>query len=177
MTISLPESLLIDAIVPVYTDQGDDSLILTRSGNIIHYPLKASSIIKKLAKRDCISIPALQYTTSRLLSHTGHLPLRFSDNLLLVPLKMRSPRLKTDRGYGYINYFAFCDSTADGSDTLIETDGGHLIPILWSYKTTTMHLNNAHTVDRALRQNTPLLKLLLPLVTTICGLKPSSIIK
>lgn len=167
--LKLPPAETIAAIVPVYTERGDETLILTCDGKTYCYGIKIQSLIKRLARKVCVDIRGLQQAAFRLLSQSSVLPLRFSEELLLVPLRMRIPRTTGDRGSGYVNYFAFQELADDGANCILAINDGHLLTVLWSKKTTFIHLNNGRILAQSFRKNEPLLRLLRPLFNIYWG--------
>jgi hypothetical protein len=165
---NLPKDNAIEALVPLYTPRGDSTRICLTGGGEIIFQKSISSIISKLAKRHSINLILLRASAQDLLGQKESPPLLFSDELLLVPLKMRKPRAKGDSSFGYLNYRALAATTAAQKETLIETASRHLLHILWSIETTESHLRSARLLDSIASQNKPLihlLKLLTPLAT------------
>lgn len=138
MSHTLPPSSEIAAILPEYSSSGDTVMILTRSGIKIPAGLRIKSVLQRLARSHNIDLTLLRENTGKLLGKSIQHPLKICPELLLVPVKVRKPKIAGDPSTGYINYFAVKDLNTlrnSPSGSAVRLFSGQTISILWSPST------------------------------------------
>lgn len=93
----------ITAILPIYDDNGRGIVIYTADGGRRVTGRRMRSILQHLAERNCRTIPLIRRRMKDLLGGRQELPLPISPQLLLVPCKVITPRVKGDETIGYFS--------------------------------------------------------------------------
>lgn len=132
------------ALVPTYTDQGDCVQFLYQNGTSQKVNTRLTTCLKRLARHYTIDLVALREAQQKQTIRRQQLPLPFSPHLVLVPLKIRRPRLPKDTTLGYINLYAVKNVLKiSASQTQLELLGNHETTILWSKNTVLRYLKQA----------------------------------
>lgn len=132
------------ALLPTYTEQGDCVQFLYQNGSSEKVNHRLSTCLKRLARQYTIDIVALREAQQKQTVRRQQLPLPFSPHLVLIPLKIRKPRLPKDTTLGYINLFAVKEVLRLGpSLTQLELLGNHETTVLWSKNTVLRYLKQA----------------------------------
>jgi len=108
-----------------------------------------STYLQRLSRHFEVNLDKLRQDCGRHLYLKQLVPLPFAPNLVLVPLKMRTPDYATDGAVGYVNI----DSVKEVKDTgnvkdhsapkcIITFEGGSSVPSLYSRKVTERNLKN-----------------------------------
>lgn len=91
--------------IPVYREgQGDISKILYEGGEKIYRSFHIRTLIRRIAYENYTDLVSLKRTMREQLGQKNILPYPFHSRLILLPLKIRKPKLKKDGAFGYINY-------------------------------------------------------------------------
>lgn len=146
MSHTLPPTSEIAAILPEYSSSGDTVFILTRSGAKLPAGLRIKSVLQRLARSQNIDLALLRENTGKILGKSLQQPLKICPELLLIPVKVRKPKIAGDTSTGYINYFAVKDLTARQDSTAGSTVclcSGQTISVLWSPTTLKRNLKQA----------------------------------
>ena len=93
----------ITAILPIYDDNGRGIVIYTADGGRRVTGRRMRSILQHLAERNCRTIPLIRRRMKDLLGGRQELPLPISPQLILVPCKVITPRVKGDETIGYFS--------------------------------------------------------------------------
>lgn len=93
----------ITAILPIYDDNGRGIVIYTADGGRRVTGRRMRSILQRLAERNCRTIPLIRRRMNDLLGGRQELPLPISPQLILVPCKVVTPRVKGDETIGYFS--------------------------------------------------------------------------
>ena len=93
----------ITAILPIYDDNGRGIVIYTADGGRCVTGRRMRSILQRLAERNCRTIPLIRRRMKDLLGGRQELPLPISPQLILVPCKVVTPRVKGDETIGYFS--------------------------------------------------------------------------
>ena len=93
----------ITAILPIYDDNGRGIVIYTADGGRRVTGRRMRSILQRLAERNCRTIPLIRRRMKDLLGGRQELPLPISPQLILVPCKVITPRVKGDETIGYFS--------------------------------------------------------------------------
>ncbi|WP_371372095.1 hypothetical protein [Sporomusa aerivorans] len=138
MVPTLPAPAHIAAIIPCYTDLGDSTRIIMQNGGIITFPTRLKGVVQKLAKSRAIDLVTLKTNTRLTTARKNMTPLPIAPGLVLVPLKVRKPRIAGDVTTGYVNLQAVSavkvspHSSLQATVTLI---GATELSVLWSVDT------------------------------------------
>lgn len=140
---NLPVDREIAAIVPAYSERGDGSLLYRRDGSCQRLPVKVETVLRALIERKCEDLHLLRkwaqgYTRVKLWA-----PLAISWELVLVPFKMRRPRVSGDATMGYCSFTQITELQVAGRQTILSLRSGQTLPVLWSFLTANEHLKNA----------------------------------
>jgi hypothetical protein len=94
---------LIYFLIPQYIDEIGDCCIFCNDNKDVIYHKKTEYVLKELCKERCIDLAAVKRKCSRILSQKNLIPLYLSKDEILIPIKVRRPRVLRDGGYGYVN--------------------------------------------------------------------------
>ncbi len=150
----------IEALVPVYTEQGDCTHVFMADGRQRTFPMTVDAVLARLAKKHHRQLAAMRLAARGMLGYRDSPPLHFHSGLLLVALKMRKPRVKGDASRGYLNLAVYKTAVPDGGQTLVTMCSGRKFASLWSAKTTLAHLHDAHQLKLLTMQTEPFLRIL-----------------
>lgn len=89
-------------IIPIYTDRGNNTLILLRSGEIIDENRTIKAVRANLARTYAIDTKAQGKFIRRVLNREGPIPFYIGQRIF-IHLKMRKPLTKGDAVYGFID--------------------------------------------------------------------------
>lgn len=154
MRYELPSNESICAVLPAYTDSGDYTKLLTLEEERL-LPVKATTIISKLARRQAVDLYTLKEKTSRLTNMRIWQPLVFAPNLVLAPIKVRKPKVAGDITGGYISFLHINEIKSVQAGTELTLCGNHKVTSLWQKATIENHLQKAHLAFLSFsRQNT-----------------------
>lgn len=146
----------LSAVVPCYTESGDHSRLLYESGQIEEFDSNINTILKRLAVKYAVNLTALRKQAKQKTGHGQLLPLAFSFLLLLFPVKVRFPRVKSDKASGYINIYAVEDILPCSRRpyfTAIKLLGGHTVFSPWRMKTVEQEYRGAKLVSPDLAED------------------------
>ena len=87
----------------IYDDNGRGIVIYTADGGRRVTGRRMRSILQRLAERNCRTIPLIRRRMKDLLGGRQELPLPISPQLILVPCKVVTPRVKGDETIGYFS--------------------------------------------------------------------------
>lgn len=91
--------------IPKYIEgKGDLSLVLDSSGKEIIMNFHIRSFIRKLAFENYIDLVSIKRRLQKQFGQKNLLPYPINSELILIPVKVRIPKLKKDGAFGYINY-------------------------------------------------------------------------
>lgn len=142
----LPGDQEIAALVPCYTATGDSTQILTTRGLTLTLPVRPRAVLNRIARSRATDLTSLRHITSLKTQRSILQPLPLAPNLLLIPVKVRTPRVTGDTCTGYINYYAFLSIQSCQESpvhTLLTLTGGHTITTLWTPVTINRYLQLA----------------------------------
>ena len=121
--------------IPKYRDgQGDVSMILYEGGMESFPPFHIRTLIRRLAYDYYIDIISLRKRLQEQLGQRNILPYPLHPRLILLPVKVRKPRLKKDGAFGYINYVWIQDIQREGKLSRILFKDGSQLGVLQSYQ-------------------------------------------
>lgn len=152
----LPQTNSIAAILPQYTAAGDTTKIVTTDGQTISTGLRPRSVLRRLAAIHALDLVTLRRNVGRATGRLIHQPLPLTSKTLLVPVKVRKPKIAGDTCTGYLNYYSVKDiyvREADQRYSTVLLTGGAEVDTLWSAKTLKLCMTNArlasHEVSRS----------------------------
>lgn len=93
----------IAAILPVYDEHGRGVAVYTSDGGCCVYGLRLRTILAHLAERNCRTLPLIRRRMHLLLGGRQEHPLPISPQLVLVPCKVLTPRVRGDETIGYFS--------------------------------------------------------------------------
>src|SRR5690554_2710682 len=95
---------IIYAIPKYIDDQGDLSMILNEKGKKLTMPFHIRTLIRRLAYENYTDLVSVRRRLQEQFGQKNMLPYPLHSRLILMPVKVRKPRLKKDGAFGYINY-------------------------------------------------------------------------
>ena len=143
MTFTLPAFAKIAAIIPCYTATGDNTVIYSTDGSTTVLASRVRAVIGRLAKSRAVDLAALRTRTRSITERTNLEPLPLAPGLVLVPVKVRRPRVIGDPTTGYINLHTIagiCKTTKKPYQTRITLSGKAEISVLWTPSTVNRQL-------------------------------------
>ena len=134
------------AILPCYNQYGNSATILTADGVCRYSAVSVRTWLRRLASERAIDLTALKRHTERLTGQRILHILPFADDLLLIPVKVRTPKVNRDNCTGYVN--ACCVDTVqscadDPHKARIVLQSGSEIPTVWTALTVEKYLRAA----------------------------------
>lgn len=144
MNTLFPASSIPAAILPCYSQTGDGTTIISESGSCRHYPISIRSTLRQLANIRAVDLTALRQQTTQTTGQRILHVLPLGNDLLLVPVKVRTPQVSRDSCTGYVNACCVKDvrsAAMPPHKAIVIFQSGKEVPILWS----------AGTVERYLR--------------------------
>lgn len=144
MKYAIQPNIEISALLPYYTPVGDSSLIYTAAGEKISVAVKIKTVIRQLASRQAIDLYQLKAKTAQLTKCTIWQTLVLAPDLVLVPLKIRKPKISGDATGGYFNFHQIKSTRSAANGTCVELKSGEKITVLWKTDTVDAHLQRAH---------------------------------
>lgn len=151
-TILSHSSQRLAAILPCYSSNGDSVKLLTAAGTSTHSPISIRTALRRLAKERAIDLVALKQQTAQATGQRILHILPLADDLVLVPIKVRTPQISRDHCTGYINccYVEAVRSIAcPPYKSLVILTSGAEIASLWSSATVEKHLRAARLLTSA----------------------------
>jgi hypothetical protein len=145
----LPKADHLAAILPVYTEAGDTTTIITRDGTATSVNTKIKSVIQRLARTHSLDLISLRKNCAALTGRSLHQPLPITPGLVLIPVKVRKARVAGDNCTGYINYYAIHSAGADPHNpyqSILTLSAGTPVTALWNIKTLNSCLASARLV-------------------------------
>ncbi|CUH94452.1 hypothetical protein P22_0518 [Propionispora sp. 2/2-37] len=143
------EAESITAIFPKYTATGDHTVIYLCSGKQLTGKTRVATVIRKLANARAIDLYTLKKQTAAITQRSILQPLPLTPSLILVPVKIRIPRLPGDSSTGYFNYRAVTGVSPGPEDgppdckAVIHLTGGLTLPCVWTVRTIKKYMQYA----------------------------------
>lgn len=162
MTYPLPAPERIAAIVPCYNALGDNTTVIACDGSSTTLACRVRAVIGRLAKSRAIDLAALKARIRVDIERKNLEPLPLAPGLVLVPVKVRKPRVAGDSTTGYVNFHAVtavCANTNKPYQTTITLSGKTKLPVIWTNAT----VNRQLALARLAASTAPTLKLPLPI--------------
>jgi hypothetical protein len=159
MTQSLPAYARIAAIMPCYSAEGDSTLIIAVDGTTTPLTSGIRAVIHRLARSRSIDLLALRANTRTTTERKNLGPLPLAPGLVLVPVKVRQPRVPGDTTIGYVNFHTVTTVSVSKNkpyQTAITLSGKTEIPVLWTAATVNRQLTLARLAANTAPTNQPL---------------------
>lgn len=99
------ESFVYDLAVlaPVYVEGGGDmTRVMTEDGQMWNDPRPVPVVLKGVARHFGVDLTAVRERYGEILGRRLYVPLPIAPSLMLVPIKMRLPRVQKDGTTGYV---------------------------------------------------------------------------
>ena len=125
------------ALLPIYSPQGDSCQILSTDGNSQAVSKRLRTVLQQLLRHQAIDPAELRRQSSAITGGRLQQPLALSPELILIPFKVRSPRVSGDSTIGYINLYAVASVKKQAAfpyRSLILLHNGGQLPSMWSAK-------------------------------------------
>ncbi len=133
----------IAAIIPCYLPTGDSTTIIAADGSVTILSSRVRAVLHRLARVRAIDLSALRTRIRATTERRNLEPLPLAPGLVLVPVKVRQPRVAGDTTTGYINFHAVTSVTANKNkpyQTTVTLSGKTEIPVLWTPATVNRQL-------------------------------------
>lgn len=146
----LPEDWEIEAAVPEYVDgQGDCTRLLLTDGTERLLPVRLRTLLERLARRHCQSLPLLRAWARERTALCQTAPLAMGAELVLVPFRARRPRFKGDGAMGVVNA-AHVRLRQTQDRATLELSSGRSLAALWGTATLAARLRAAQLLRQEL---------------------------
>ncbi len=142
-----PDSIL--ALIPCYTATGDCTRILTAGGHTATITKPCCTLIRQLARSLATDITVIYTRTARITQRSLLRILPLTPKLVLVPVKVRKPKIAGDASTGYINFHAVgqvLTIRAPAGKAAIQLTDGREIVTCWAPATVNKQLQLARLV-------------------------------
>lgn len=143
----LPKDSEIEALVPLYTPRGDETVVYLQDGREIILHAIVRTVLKKLSMRRCKDLKLIRKFSSSYTARRLNNPLAIGPEMVLVPFKVRLPRVKGDRVMACVNVFAVL-GVFESEDGLahIRLNSGRTLASLWDALTLKRYLQEAELI-------------------------------
>ncbi|SDF79254.1 hypothetical protein [Sporolituus thermophilus] len=136
----------IAAILPEYTTCGDRTVILTTDGAAHPTGARVRTVLVRLARSLAADLAALRHYSARTTGRGIMTPLPLAPDLVLLPIKVRTPRVAKDPCTGYLNLQAVTavrENKTGPFPATVTLQGGASVPVLWTAATVRKQLQYA----------------------------------
>ncbi|MDI3534675.1 MAG: hypothetical protein PWQ82_1040 [Thermosediminibacterales bacterium] len=140
-------------LIPVYKDMtGNATELITSTGENYIDERKIKSIIRLFARYYGVDLKSLRKNYGDVIGQKNSVPLPFTPDLILVPVKMRRPLTPYDGSSGFFTLNEFdkiIEDTVEGERKVnILLKSGYKLPCLCSKSTVEKHIRNAKIVHQ-----------------------------
>ena len=137
------------ALIPRYFHgEGNGTEVYYKDGSIINDNRKVKTILREIAKDFAADVAELRRKYGRVIGLKQQIPIPFSPEFILVPLKVRTPKIDGDGSYGYFSLEDIMTVEGD-KESIIITKPGFKISILQDRPSTERRLNYGRIVQNA----------------------------
>ena len=137
------------AIRPIYIEgKGKACEVYFNDGTVVMDKREASSILKDVAGFLAVDLGSLKKFCSHRLAAKNSLPLPLTPKLMLVPLRLRKPKVIKDSATGYVNLFSIDNIEQNNDLTEIHLTGGRKIICNQTMRTIQVHLVYSRLIYR-----------------------------
>lgn len=149
MIYTLDNISTLSAIIPTYTTTGDCSILYFANNTESLQNIRIKAVLNRLIKDYAFDLKTIkrvsrQNTNSYLLT-----PLPLAPNLILMPIKIRTPRIRGDTSLGYINAaqnITILAGRLKDHNSLIVLPSGVYLDCLWQVNTLLRRLQIAKSL-------------------------------
>jgi phosphatidylinositol kinase/protein kinase (PI-3 family) len=156
VTLKQEGDILIKFLIPEYVDNIGDCCRLSDTSCETIFHKKVDSVLKEIFKERCLDLKALRHKSSRVLNQKNLIPLYIKEDEILMPIKIRTPKVLRDGGYGYVN----AASIEKILDKHIVLNDGSCICYIESIRTISSRFKMVKTLENALEDKSSNLRLL-----------------
>lgn len=142
-------------LVPVYVEGGGDmTKVVLRGGREWLDPRPVPAVLKQIGRYFGVDLTAIRERYGEILGRKLHVPIPLSPHLVLIPLKMRTPRVQKDGTTGYIVRQIVERVIPDTKTTKckLQLQGLALVECMQSSGFAKQQLRNAHIVQTFYRE-------------------------
>lgn len=146
------------AFYPEYQPgQGDLTQLITIDGRQLTVKRSVRAVLGGLTRSFAIDLYRVRQLYGQLLGQRNSVPIPLTANLVLVPLKVRKPRLPKDGTIGYLSYHQYAgveDFNVDGYRSKVILKNGYELPCLICRATVQKQISKARLVyDEYMRRH------------------------
>ena len=137
----IPEDRRIAALLPTYTEEGDATRVLLSTGEEVILAVRTKRALELLAARHSQNLALLRSWGRCHVSGMNALTLAMTPELVLLPLRVRAPRVRGDATFGFVNVaLGEMRLRPAGVGTELTLPSGRAIHVLWRAATVRRHL-------------------------------------
>ncbi|WP_196594235.1 hypothetical protein [Pectinatus sottacetonis] len=140
------------AILPRYTERGDGTVIVSCDGKEVFYSKGEKPVLKEICNRYCKDIHLMRDWARQYTGQKIWMPLGFSWELVLVPMRIRGPKIQGDETLGYFNYLHINDAVEVDNKVYLVMENNTRYLVLWSLDTVKQHLKDAMLIHSMMTQ-------------------------
>ncbi|MGZ4031712.1 MAG: hypothetical protein ACXVP5_09125 [Tumebacillaceae bacterium] len=138
-------------LLPVYVEGGGDmTKVVLRAGTSWLDPRPVPAVLRQIARYFGVDLTAVRERYGDILGRKLHVPIPLAPQLVLMPLKMRTPRIQKDGTTGYIATDVVQRVIPDVESTRckLEVEGNGRVECLQSSEFAKQQLRNARIVKQ-----------------------------
>ncbi|RKD21907.1 ComK protein [Caminicella sporogenes DSM 14501] len=137
----------VSCLLPIYKDEfGNITEIIDKSGETYTAYKTLKTVLKLICKYYGVDIKSVRQKYSKIINRKNIIPLPLSQDLILIPFKMRKPIFLKDGSYGYINIFSIENIYSKKGNTIIKLYNEKEITCISKLKTAREHYNNGKAI-------------------------------
>lgn len=137
------------ALIPLYVDnKGNSTKIITNKSNSIILYKTIRTALKLLAKYFMIDLSSARKYYGDLIGSSNVIPIPFSSDNILVPIKTRRPISKNDGSFSYINLRFIKNIHERDNGVYILMEGNVEIKCIQNIKTVKKHISQGRIVKK-----------------------------
>lgn len=139
------------AIRPIYSDEGDVSEVITRSGEVLVDRRQIRSVLKGLLHSYGLDIKYQHQLIRERLQRKSVMPCFLSEERVFIPLKMRKAAVHGDYVYGYLDVSSLKEIPSEGkSNCVLLLSNGTYLDVLSSKATVLKARDNGDKLRKLL---------------------------
>ncbi|KRQ87719.1 hypothetical protein ABG79_00521 [Caloramator mitchellensis] len=100
-------------VIPQYMKNIGDGCIVKEDGVEKMYEIKINQVLKNICRERMLDFKEVKRKSRKTVGQSNIIPLLFSKDEIMFPIKIRKPKVSRDEVYGYIN-FNFIDKIEEG---------------------------------------------------------------
>lgn len=140
----------IAAVLPRYTNYGDRTVIIDAGGREIEYAAKPNTILGKIGARCCKDLRLMRIWAGEVTYQRMWVPLAFSWELLLIPLRIRRAKVNGDATIGYFNFVHINYLEEMDGQLYLVMENEQIFHVLWNPTTAKKRLKDAALIHALL---------------------------